>query len=219
MVRIDGRLTDGCQIKWGVRQGCILFTLLFNLYSDKEFKKASHNLELSVKINSEQISIIRYADDTAILYGSLQDLQQLLNYIDRVGRDIGLNINIAKTKYMIFSRQFYVNAELQINGKCVERVPHFKYLGCYITEQLNPDKEIKCRIEIARITFQKMKSFLCNNNLNLKIRQRMTKCYIWLILLYGTETWILKIAMINRLETFEIWLHRHMLRIPWTVID
>ncbi|EFN75584.1 hypothetical protein EAI_05092, partial [Harpegnathos saltator] len=101
----------------------------------------------------------------------------------------------------------------------MERVPYFKYLGCYITEHLDPDKEIKCKIEIVQIIFQKMKSLFCNNDLNLKIRQRMVKCYIWAILLYYTETWILKTAMINPLEAFEMWLHRSMLRILWTAMQ
>ena len=47
----------------------------------------------------------------------------------------------------------------------------------------------------------------------------MIKCYIWSELLYGAETWTLKAATINRLEAFEMWLHRRMLRIPWTAMQ
>jgi len=43
----------------------------------------------------------------------------------------------------------------------------FKYLGSIITEDLHPECEVKCRIEIARATFNNMRSFLCNDNLNL----------------------------------------------------
>jgi len=62
----------------------------------------------------------------------------------------------------------------------------------------------------------KMKAFFSNDNLNVKLRQRMIKCYIWTVLLYGAETWTLRVATINRLEAFEMWLHRSMLQIPWT---
>ena len=89
-------------------------------------------------------------------------------------------------------------------------------MGSIVTEDLDPDTEIKCRIEAARSSFNKMKNLLCNDNLNLKLRQRMIKCYVWSVLLYGVEAWTLKMNIINRLEAFEMWIHRRMLRISWT---
>ena len=61
-----------------------------------------------------------------------------------------------------------------------------------------------------------MKNLLCNDSLNLKLRQRMVKCYVWSVLLYGVEAWTLKVNVINRLEAFEMWIHRRMSRISWT---
>ena len=81
---------------------------------------------------------------------------------------------------------------------------------------VDPDMEIKCRIEMARAAFNKMRNLFCNDNINLKLRQRMIKCYVWSVLLYGCETWTLKVNTMNRLEAFEMWLHRRMLKIPWT---
>lgn len=219
VVRVNGRFTDERQIQRGVRQGCVLSPLLFNLYSDKVFKEALHDKEFGVKINGELINTIRYADDTAILCDDLQGLQNLINSVNAVGQEMGLNINVAKTKFMVFSRQPYLNASLEVNGQNIERVSSFKYLGCYITEQLDPEKEVRCRIESARATFKKMRSLFCNDSLNLKLRQRMIKCYIWSVLLYGAEVWTLKAATINRLEAFEMWLHRRMLKIPWVALQ
>lgn len=76
--------------------------------------------------------------------------------------------------------------------------------------------EIRCRIEMARTTFQRMRTLFCDDNLNLKLRQRMVKCFIWSVLMYGVECWTLKVSSINRLEAFEMWIHRRMLRVPWT---
>lgn len=74
---------------------------------------------------------------------------------------------------MIRNGQPQVQASLQIKQQKIDRIAQFKYLECYMTEQLDPNKEIRCRIERARTTFMKMKSFVCNDNLRLKLGQRL----------------------------------------------
>ena len=128
----------------------------------------------------------------------------LLNKISQIGIKAGLNINIAKTKFMVFSRQPHGSPSLHLYGRQVGRVESFKYQGCIINDQLNPYNEIKSRIESACFTFNKMRSFFCDDNLNLKLRQKMVKCYVWPILLYGVEAWTLKVTPMNRLEAFEM---------------
>ena len=127
-----------------------------------------------------------------------------------------MNINVQKTKIMVFSRDEHLDTYITVGNSSIERVKKFKYLGSMITEKLDPDTEVRCRIEMARVAFNSMKTFFCNDNLNLKLRQRMVKCYIWSVLLYGAEAWTLKVNTLNRLEAFEMWIHRRMLRIPWT---
>ena len=61
-----------------------------------------------------------------------------------------------------------------------------------------------------------MRNCLCSRDLSFILRWRMAKCYVASVLLYGAETWTLKTASINRLEAFEMWMIRRMLRIPWT---
>jgi len=109
---------------------------------------------LGIKINGEPITTIRYADDTVILVNTIERLQSLINKIGDVGETQGLKINIGigKTKFMIFSRQPHNGTTLKLNGSQIE-LSRFKYLGSICTEDLNPDCEIKCRIEIARATF------------------------------------------------------------------
>ncbi|CAG9833628.1 unnamed protein product [Diabrotica balteata] len=49
----------------------------------------------------------------------------------------------------------------------------------------------------------------------LELRQRMVKCYVWSVLLYSAEVWTLKVSIMNKIEAFEMWVHRRMLNIPW----
>jgi len=170
-IKVGNIKTDHIKIQLGVRQGCILSPLLFNLYSDRIFKEVLKGIShLVIKINGEPITTIRYADDTLILANTIEGLQLLINKIGDVGETQGPKIKIGKTKFMIFSRQPHNGTTLELNGSQIERVSKFEYLGSIVTEDLNADCEIKCRIEITRATFNNMRSFLSNDNLNLKLK-------------------------------------------------
>lgn len=64
--------------------------------------------------------------------------------------------------------------------------------------------------------FNKMRNLLCNRSLNINIRLRFVHCYVYSILLYGCETWTIKMNTMRRLEAFEMWIYRRLLKIPWT---
>ena len=89
------------------------------------FKEALDDTNLGMKINGVTINNIRYADDTVLLADSLEDLQQLLSNINSVGERYGLNINVGKTKLMIFSRESHESATLQLKGVSIERVKQY----------------------------------------------------------------------------------------------
>ena len=208
--------TEEFEIRKGVRQGCILSPMLFNLYVERAFAEITSERPMGIIVNGTPINNIRYADDTAIIADNANDLQTLLNTVNEASQQRGLKINTGKTKFMVISRDILPNVDLQLNGEQIERVNKFKYLGSVVNDQWNPELEIRCRIEQARATFLKLKKFLTNRNLNFKLRYRMVKCYVWSVLLYGAEAWTLKAASINRIEAFEMWILKRMLKIPWT---
>lgn len=75
-------------------------------------------------------------------------------------------------------------AVITLDGNRIERVPRFKYLGCWLNEEWDPDVEIKIIIEIARGVFQKMKGLVCGRGPRFETRWRVVRCYV---LLYGVE--------------------------------
>ena len=89
------------------------------------------------------------------------------------------------------------------------------YLGYMATEDGKCDKEIKRIIRIARTAFESMAKILISRNISIELRSRIAKCYIWSTLLYGAETWTLTKVTSDKLEAFEMWLYRRMLRISW----
>lgn len=215
-VRIKNNTTDSVSIKKGVRQGCILSPLLLNVYSEEIFKKALDNSTDGVVINGECLSNLRYADDTVIMSDSEEGLQRLMNRVVTVCGEYGMDININKTKTMVISKNPNASVEITVNGNTLERVRKMTYLGCVLNDGWDHSVEIKARIEKARAMFVNMRNVLCNLRLNLKTRLRVLRCYVFSTLLYGVEAWTLTETTQRRVEAFEMWCYRRMLRIPWT---
>ena len=89
----------------------------------------------------------------------------------------------------------------------------FKYLGSILTNDGRCTCEIKCRIAMAKAAFNKKRAlFTCT--LDLELRKKLVKCYVWSIALYGAETWRLRAVDQKHLESFEMW--RRMEKISWT---
>ena len=89
------------------------------------------------------------------------------------------------------------------------------YLGHIVTETGKSDTEIKRRIAIARSSFTSLYKVLTCREVSLDTRLRLLKCYIWSTLLYGCETWTLSKTLEKRIEAFEIWKFRRILKIAW----
>ena len=127
-IKTNTSLSDAVNIKKGVRQGCVLSPSLFNIYTEYIFR----GLESmpGVKVGGRLINNLRYADDTALMADSSEDLQNLVTAVKNESAKLGLNINIKKTKSMVISRSELVpKARLLIDGTEVEQVKSFVYLG------------------------------------------------------------------------------------------
>ena len=91
----------------------------------------------------------------------------------------------------------------------------FKYLVSILTNDGRCTCEIKCRISMAKAAFNKKRT-LFTSTLDLELRKKLVKCYIWSIALYGAETWTLRSVNQKHLESFEMWCWRRMEKISWT---
>lgn len=214
-MKVDDRLTPEVAIQRGVRQGCVLSPLLFNVYSEAVFQQALSDCSEGITINGEILNNLRFADDTVIVTNNIGDLQSMMQRLNMCCREFGLKMNLKKTKFMIISKSNIANTRLDIEHTEIERVVAYKYLGTWITSNVDQTKEIKARVEVARSSFFKLKKFLTCRDLSLEIRMRMLRCYVFSVLLYGLEAWTLKEVHMNKLAAFELWCYRRILRISW----
>ena len=214
-VRLENELSDIFPVGKGVRQGCILSPALFNIYSENLFREALDGSEDGIAVNGQYINNIRYADDTVLLADSAEGLQRVLDNVVKACNEYGLKLNCKKTKIMIISKNT-INAQFTVDDTPLERVEKICYLGCNISDTWDHSYEIRTRIEKARSSFGRLKKVLCNLSLNINIRIRILRCYIFSVLLYGVESWSLTEATTKRLEAFEMWCYRRMLRVSYT---
>jgi hypothetical protein len=138
----------------------------------------------------------------------------MIDKLIEIGRCYGMEMNVEKTKVMRISRQ-PLPVKLITDQKQLENVESFKYLSSILTNDGKCTCEIKCRIAVAKAAFNK-KSTLFNSTLDLELRKKLVKCYIWSIALYGAETWTLRAMDQKHLESFEMWYWRRMEKIIWT---
>ena len=118
-VRTGHGTTDWFQIGKGVRQGCILSPCLFNLYAEYIMRNAGlEEAQAGIKIAGRNINNLRYADDTTHMAESEEELKSLSIKVKVQSEKVGLNLNIQKTKIMVFSP---INS-WQIDGETMETV-------------------------------------------------------------------------------------------------
>lgn len=119
-----------------------------------------------------------------------------------------------RSNVMKISKNKDVSLPIYVNHQQIEYLQQYKYLGCGLNNQLDYNQEVRARIEFARQGFIKMKTLFCNGSINIYFRC-LLRCNVWSILLFGTDTLTLNITLMNKLEAFELWVYRRILKILW----
>jgi hypothetical protein len=213
-VKAENLYTQNINIRKGVRQGCILSPSLFNIYTENIFKQSGD--ETGLKINGKIINNLRYADDTVLMAESEKELQDLVVQVDTSSRELGLDINLQKTKTMVISKtEEKPKINVNIHGETLQQVSSYLYLGHTITDDGRCDTEVKKRIGMAKSTFNDMKKILTSKQITNKLKMRIIKCYIYSTLMYGSETWTMNKQLEDRIDAFEMWVYRRIGRVSW----
>jgi hypothetical protein len=165
-IRLDQGETRSAKIERGVRQGCCLSPILFNLYSEYLTKEALEGFG-DFKIG-QVIHTVKYADDLVLLAREEKMLQGMVDRLIEIGRCYGMEMNVDKTKVIRISRQPYP-IKIMIDQKQLENVEYFNDLGSMITNDARCTRTIKSRIAMAKAAFNKKKTLFTSNNGNINI--------------------------------------------------
>ena len=212
-IRWNGDHTQEFQISRGARQGCILSPHLFVTYTEKGMRDAEVS-KYGVNVGGKLISNLRYADDTALLANSKDEITQLTNSVNDAGKELNLRLNVKKTKIMV-AGAVPEEHNIMIDGENVEQVDRFKYLGSTKTANANCSNDIKSRIAIAKKRMIDLQVIWNDTNLSIQLKMKLVKTLVWSALVYGAESWTLFKADVNRIMAAEMWFWRRMLNINW----
>ena len=168
----------------------------------------NHKLK-SIKIARRNINNLRYADDITLMAESEEKLKSLLMKVKEKSEKIGLKLNIQKTKIMASGPITL----WEIDG---ETVSDFVFWGSKITADGDCSHEIKRPLLLGRKVMTNLDRILKSRDITLPTKVHLVKTVVFPAVMYGYESWTIKKAECRRIDAFEFWCWRRLLRVPWT---
>ena len=169
-------------------------------------------IQAGIKIARRNINNLTYADDTTLMAESEEELKSLLMKVKVDSEKVDLKLHVQKTKIMASGPI----TSWQIDGKTVETVAHFIFLGSKITADGDCSHEIKRCLLLGRKVLTNLDSILKTRDITLPTKVRLVKAMVFPLVMYGCESWTVKKAECQRMNAFELWCWRRLLRVPWT---
>ena len=188
-------------------------TCFFNFYAEYIIRNAWwEEAQAGIKIARRNIKNLRYADDTTLMAESEEELKSLLMKVKEKSEKVGLKLNIQKTEIMASGPI----TSWQIDGETVETVADFILGGSKITADGDCSHEIERRLLLGRKVMINLDSIFKSRDITLPTKVRLVKAMVSPVVMYGCESWTVKKAEQRRIDAFELWCWRRLLRVPWT---
>ena len=150
--------------------------------------------EAGIKIAGRNISNLRYADDTTLMEESEKELKSLLMKVKQETENVGLKLNIQKTKIMASSPI----TSWEIDGETVETVTDFIFCSSKITADGACSHEIKRCLHLGRKVMTNLDSILKSRDISLPTNIHLVKAMVFPVVMYGCESWTIKKAEQNQ---------------------
>ena len=143
---------------------------------------------------------------------SEEELKSLLMKVKEESEKVGLKLNIQKTKIMAS----VPITSWEIDGETVETVSDFILGGSKITADGDCSHEIKRCLLLERKVMTNLDSILKSRDITLTTKVHLVKAMVFPVVMYRCESWTIKKAERQRIDAFELWCWRRLLRVPWT---
>ena len=169
--------------------------------------------QIGIKIAGRNINNLRYADDTTLMAESEEEeLTSLLMKVKEKSEKVSLKLNIQKTEIMASGPI----TSWQIDGETVETVADFILGDSKITADGDCSYEIKRRLLLGRKAMTNLNSIFKSRDITLPTKVHLVKAMVFPVVMYECESWTIRKAECRRIDAFELWCWRRLLRVPWT---
>ena len=164
-----------------------------------------------IKITRRNNNNLRYADDTTFMAEN-EELKSFLMKVKEESEMLGLKLSIQKTKIMASDPI----TSWQIDGETMETVRDFILGSSKITADGDCSHEIKRCLLLGRKVMTNLDSILKSRDITLPTKVHLVKAVVFPVIMYGCENWTIKKAECQKIDAFELWCWRRLLRVPWT---
>ena len=168
--------------------------------------------QAGIKVAKRNINNLRYADDITLMAESEEELKSLLMKVKEESEKTGLKLNIQKTKIMASGPI----TSWEIDRETVEKVSDFILGGSKITADADCSHEIKRCLLLGRKVMTNPDNIFKSKDITLPTKVHLVKAVVFPVVMYGCESWAVKKAERRRIDAFELWCWRRLLRVPWT---
>ena len=174
-------------------------------------KSGLDETQAGIKIARRNISNLRYADDTTFMAES-EEVKSLLMKVKEESEKAGLKLNIQKPKITASGPI----TSWQIDGEKVETVTDFIFLGSKITADGDCSHKIKRCLILGKKAMTNLDSILKSRDVTLPTKVHIVKTMVFPVVTYGCGNWTVKKSESLKVDAFELWCWRRLLRVPWT---
>ena len=186
----------------GVRQGCVVSPVLFNLFLEKIMKETRHDHLTYISIGGRPISNFRFADDIDLIGGASSELQDLTNRLYERARAYGLEVSTEKSKIMVNSMT-NTSAEIAMNGEKLVEMTSFKYLSATLPKDGTSTAVVRIINVMSTAAMARTSTLLTSSFISFPTKYRLFKSIVVPILLYDCETLMFHADTERMIQVFE----------------